>query len=112
MSVNLGWIKLHRKIFDNPKLWSDSDYMSIWILMLLLATHAERPALFKGYNIKLKPGQFITGRNFLSEKTKIHESKVQRILKYFEKSQQISQDTSNSNRLITIINWDFYQCTE
>ena len=43
-----GWIKMHRKILDNPIICKDSDYLSVWIYLLLNATHKEIPAIFKG----------------------------------------------------------------
>ena len=39
----------------------------------------------------------------------INKDKVQRILKSFENDKQITQQTSNKNRLISIINWNEYQ---
>ena len=42
-----GWIKIHRKILDNPIICKDSDYLSVWIYLLLNATHKEIPAVFK-----------------------------------------------------------------
>ena len=57
----------------------------------------------------MKPGQLITGRKVLSSELKIDENKVTRILKTFENEQQIEQQTSNKNRLITIVSWDVYQ---
>lgn len=62
-----------------------------------------------GEKITLKPGQLITGRKVLSSELKIDENKVTRILKTFENEQQIEQQTSNKNRLITIVSWDVYQ---
>ena len=65
--------------------------------------------MFKGKKIVLLPGQLITGRKSIAKKFKIDESKVQRILKTLENEQQIEQQTSSQNRLITIINWYQYQ---
>lgn len=107
-----GWIKVHRKILDNPLVFKDSDYAAVWIYLLLNATHTEYPVIFKGEKIILLPGQLITGRKVISEKLKISESKVQRILKWFESDLQIKQQTSNKNRMITIVNWDKYQNIE
>lgn len=107
-----GYIKLYRKLLDNPIICKDSDYMAVWVYLLLSATHKEYPALFKGKKIMLKPGQLITGRKSISMKLNITESKVQRILKSFESERQIEQQTSNRNRLITILNWIEYQQTE
>lgn len=107
-----GYIKLYRKLLDNPIICKDSDYMAVWVYLLLSATHKEYPALFKGKKIMLKPGQLITGRKSISMKLNITESKVQRILKSFESEQQIEQQASNRNRLITILNWSEYQGCE
>jgi len=43
-----GWIKLYRKILENPIATKDTDYFAVWIYLLLKATHKEIPALFKG----------------------------------------------------------------
>lgn len=107
-----GWVSLHRKMLDNPVVCKDSDYMAIWIYLLLNATHAEIPAMFKGQKIMLNPGQLITGRKAISDKLRVTESKVQRVLKCYESEQQIEQQTGNRNRLITIKNWDMYQMCE
>ena len=107
-----GWIKLHRKLLDNPIIIKDSDYLSVWIYILLNSTHKEYDTLFKGERITLQIGQLITGRKSISEKLKINESKVQRILKTLENEQQIEQQNGNKNRLITILSWDKYQQDE
>lgn len=108
-----GWIKLHRKLLDNPIIMKDSDHLAVWMYLLLNATHAEYPALFRGKRIMLKPGQLITGRKSIAESLKsVSESKVTRVLKLFESEHQIEQQTSNKNRLISIVNWDFYQASE
>lgn len=104
-----GWIKLHRKTLDNPVVCKDSDYLSVWIYLLLNATHQEYDTLFKGKRITLQKGQLITGIISISKKMKVNKDKVQRILKSFENDKQITQQTSNKNRLISIINWNEYQ---
>jgi uncharacterized phage protein (TIGR02220 family) len=99
-------------MLDNPIVCKDSEYLAVWTYILLNATHKEHPSVFKGNKIMLKPGQLITGRKTISEKFKISESKVQRILKLFESEQQIEQQNGNKNRLITILSWDDYQGAE
>ncbi len=106
--MNNGWIKLHRKLLDHP-LREDPETMWVWIVMLLLATHDEIKMDWCGETIKLKPGQFITSRKSLSEKTGVEESKVYRILKRLKSEQQIEQRPSNLSTLITITNWDKHQ---
>ena len=104
-----GWVCLYRKILENPIICKDSDYFAVWCYLLLSATHKKTSALFKGKKIILLPGQLITGRKSIAKKFKIDESKVQRILKTLENEQQIKQQTSSQNRLITIRNWYQYQ---
>ena len=107
-----GWIKLHRKTLDNPVVTKDGDYLAVWIYLLLNTTHKEYDVLFKGKRVTLKKGQLLTGRKTISEKLKIDENKVQRILKTLENEHQIEQQSSNKNRLITIVSWDKYQQDE
>ncbi|MCY9543806.1 hypothetical protein M5X02_24510, partial [Paenibacillus alvei] len=107
-----GWIKLHRKTLENPVVCKDSDYIAVWMYLLLNATHKEYQTMFSGERITLQPGQLITGRKTIAEKFNIHESKVQRILKSFEIEQQIEQQNSNKNRLISILSWSEYQGSE
>ena len=107
-----GWICLHRKILDNPIVSKDGDYLSIWIYLLLNATHKEIPALFKGKKIILKSGQLITGRKSMSKQLKISESKIYRVINEYKSEHQIEQQTSNQNSLITIVNWNKYQDNE
>lgn len=107
-----GWIKIHRQILENPIICKDSDYLAVWIYLLLNATHKEIPALFKGEKILLQPGQLITGRKSISEKLKISESKIYRVINEYKSEHQIEQQTSNKNSLITIVNWNKYQQKE
>ena len=109
MDSNNGWIKLHRKLLDNPVVMKDSDHLAVWIYLLLNASHTEYPVLFGRKKISLKAGQLITGRKSIASTLGISESKVRRILNLFESDQQIDRQRSNKNSLISILNWDKYQ---
>ena len=104
----LGWISLHRRLLDNPR-FKDPEWLSVWIYLLLNATHKKFPALFKGKRIDLQPGQLITGRLSIAKNTGVNESKVKRLLKQLKIEQQIDQQAGNQNSLITIVNWGWYQ---
>lgn len=104
-----GWIKLHRKLLDNPIIMKDNDHLAVWIYLLLNATHTEYDTLFKGKRTTLQPGQLITGIISIEKKLGINRSKVQRILKLFENEKQIEQQTTSQNRLISIVLWNEYQ---
>lgn len=107
-----GWIKMHRKMLDNPIVCKSSDHLSVWVYLLLNAAHEEYPALFQGEKIILKPGQLITGRKAIADFLGINESKVKRILTDFESDQQIDRQRSNKNSLISLINWNKYQSSD
>lgn len=107
-----GWIKLYRATLEDPIISKDSDYLAVWVLIYLEATHKEFKKIFKGKSILLQPGQLIIGRLQISTRLKVSESKVQRVLKCFESEHLIEQQTSNQNRLITILSWADDQLSE
>lgn len=106
-----GWIKLYRSI-ENKGWYRDSEYVHLWIHLLIKANHRGKEFLMNGEIVKLNPGQFVTGRKSLSAETSISESKIERILNLFESERQIEQQTNSRNRVITIVSWDTYQKSE
>lgn len=84
----------------------------LWTALLLLATHKERGTYLAGHAVKLRPGQFVTGRDKLAEHTGYHRSTIDRLLKKLEIEQQIEQQKTTKGRIITIVNWDIYQGDE
>ena len=107
--MNNGYIKLHRKILDNPLVMKSSDHFAIWMYLLLNAAHKKYDTLIGSERVTLNPGQLVTGRKKIAKDLKINESKVQRILKLFQNCQQIEQQTNNLCRVISILKWDDYQ---
>lgn len=103
---------MHRKILKNPVVMKDADHFSVWVYLLLNATRVVHNSIFDGKNIELKPGQLIIGRRRISADMKIHESKVQRILKCFESEHLFKQQTCSKSRLISILKWKDYQISE
>lgn len=107
--MNSGYIKIHRKILDNPVVMKDSDHLSVWIYLLLHATHKEMNVTFGGKKIILKPGQLITGARAIAKDLKLNKDKIQRILNEFKSDTQIDTQKNSKGRLITLLNWDLYQ---
>ena len=106
-----GWIKLHRKV-QQSAIWTDSCAVHLWVHLLLKANHEDNEVFMNSNIIEVKRGQLLTGRKKLSAETGINESKIQRLLKTFEKCHMIEQRTNNANRLISILNYDSYQVSE
>jgi len=103
-----GYIKLFRKLLDNP--WMQKPVVRVvWIELLLGAAYKPIQAKWKGEKILLRPGQLIITRAQLSINTGVQELNIYRTLKLLESEQQIEQQKSNRSTLITIVNWKDYQ---
>jgi hypothetical protein len=111
-----GWIKLHRKIQENP-IYSNPYMLKLWIHCLMKATHKEVEQLVGNQIIKLQPGQFVTGRDALAEEFNkgakpeqiVSARTLWRYMKNFEKWQMLSIKSTNKFSVITINNWHQYQ---
>lgn len=110
--IPVGYLKLHRKLRENPVVMKDAEHLAVWIWLLTEAVFAPTKVTFHGKQIMLQPGQLTTGRNRIASELRISESKVQRILKRFESEHQIEQQTDHQCRLITIVSWNEYQLSE
>lgn len=96
-----GWIKLNRKLLDNPIITKDAVHLAVWIYLLLNAEWQE--------GARLKPGQLITTRKKIAEQLNISESKVYRTLNELQTEQQIEQLSTSQGTVISIVNWNKYQ---
>jgi len=109
-----GWIKLHRELLDKP-IWlcSRIDQRIILITILLLANHKEKDWIFKGKRYVCQPGQLITSLPSLSETSGTSIQAVRTALKNFEEIHRfLTDESTNRNRLITVLNWELYQSRE
>jgi hypothetical protein len=111
MKEKQGWIKLSRKILDNP-IFTKGDYLKVWLFLLLTAQHEESSFIWNNKKQTLKCGQLLTGRKKIAQKTKVAESQIYKILKYLELEQQIEQQKTTKFTIITIVNWSKYQQKE
>lgn len=103
-----GYIKLWRKIRD-WLFFQKPLALALWVTLLCEANHKPIKKFFNGKKIMVKPGQLLTGRKYLAQLVGISEWSVEKYLKEFIAEQQIIQQTSTKNRLITILNWKRYQ---
>ena len=106
--ANLGYIYLYRKLKEKG-YYKKSQYIHLWIHLLLTANHTENNFLWNGKEQLLKKGQLITGRIQLEQETGIKQTTIERILDLLEKEGQIGQQKNNKFRVISILNWNKYQ---
>jgi DNA-binding MarR family transcriptional regulator len=100
--TTIGYIQFQREWLDRPWAKRDSEAIHVFLYLLCNAAFEPRPEIFAGKPITLQPGQLITGREKIAERTAVNASKVQRILKKLEEFGEIEQQTSNVSRLISI----------
>lgn len=103
-----GWIKLHRQLLES-KWGSNLEMLGFWTALLIMANH--KSAYTKDGTL-VNQGQLMTSRDSLSEAFNLSPSKIYRMLKMLCHSEQIEQQTSNKNTLITILKWQKYQGEE
>lgn len=103
-----GWIKLHRKLMDNP-IFDNPNLLRVWLWCLLKASHDHRQQMIGLQIVDLEPGQFVTGRFKGSDELKINPSTFYKYLKTLEKLKMINLKSNNKMTIVTIENWRKYQ---
>jgi hypothetical protein len=109
---SIGWIKLHRELMDKA-IWkcSTSEQKIILITLLLMANHEANQWVWQGKKYTVQPGQVITSLKSIADKAGpgISIKNVRTAIEKFEKHEFLTNKSTNKNRLITIVNWGFYQ---
>ena len=99
-----GWIQLHRK-FTEWEWFTDVNTTHLFTYCLLRANHKD--AKWRG--IDIKRGSFITSLDTLSKQTGLSVMQVRTAINKLEKTSEITSQSTNINRLITVTNYDLYQ---
>lgn len=101
----IGWIKIYRKLMD-WEWYTNSQTVHLFLHLILSANTQEK----KWQGITIGKGQLVTGRRTLSEATKIPVTSIHRILERLRSSGVIEIKTNNKGSIITICNYETYQC--
>ena len=121
--MNNGWIRLYRKIRDNP-MWKKKPFSKgqAWVDLLLRANHKEGKVIVGTELIEVLPGQIFTSEKHLSEDWGWSRHKVanflnalaglnrMQTLRKSSASCQIGTPKRTSKyTIITLTNWELYQ---
>ena len=106
-----GWIKLHRKILDNP-IFLKPDLYQLFSYCLLRANHNETKIIWNGKEVVLEKGSFITGRKVLALATGQTESAVYKRLDSLRKMGMTTQKSNNKFTIVKVLNYSVYQGEE
>ena len=108
-----SWIRLHRKIMDDPLYFAEPfTKMQAWIDLLLLANFADRVTFIRGNRVTIKRGQLAYSREWFSGRWRWSRGRVERFLLMLENDRKIVQQKSRLISIVTIVNYDFYQNSE
>ncbi len=107
-----GWLKLHRDLMDKP-IWKQStpEQKSILITLLMMADYEPNEWEWQGQTFATKPGQFVTSLEKIAQKAGrgISIQNVRTALVRFEKLEFLTNESTKTGRLISIVNWGLYQ---
>lgn len=110
--VNGGWVKLYREL-KSKSIWqlSSPPQKVVLITILLLANHEENNWEWNGEQYVCKPGQLITSLNSLVRECGegVTIRNVRTALDRFEKLGFLTNVSTKTGRLITVVNWEKYQ---
>ena len=107
-----GWIRLYRRIEDNPS-WLAEPFTrgQAWVDLLLMANHKPGHTRIRGIKVEVGRGQLASSEVVLANRWQWSRGKVRRFLSELEDEavQQIEQQKNNVTTLITIKNYGRYQ---
>jgi len=113
VTIEKGWIKLYRKLCENP-IWTAEKFSrgQAWVDLLLNANHADGYFMVRGNRVDIKRGQIGWSEVKMAARWKWSRTKVRNFLKLLEKEQQIKQQKIPVTSIITILNYEAYQGEE
>ena len=107
-----GFFKVYRKLWDKP-IWKQSTPIQKTILLTLLSmvNFAASEWEWQGQKFSVQPGQTITSLEHIAERCGkgVSIQNVRTALLRFEKLEFLTNASTKSGRLLTIVNWDLYQ---
>jgi len=107
-----GWVKLYRKILDDP-LWLDSTppQKVVMITLLVMANHEPKQWVWQGKKFEVQAGQMITSTESIRRKSGkgISTKNIRSALDKFQKYDFLAIKPAKTGTLITIANWAKYQ---
>lgn len=100
-----GWIKIHRKLLD----WQWYGVINVrltFLHLLIVANHKDNYV----YGNKVLRGQYLTSYDRLAKEVGITPMELRGALAKLESTGEINKQTTNKYTIITICNYDSYQC--
>lgn len=107
LSMNNGFITLHRKILD-WEWYDDLNVTRLFIHCLLRANHKDNN--WRG--IFIKRGSFLTSISTLSKETRLSTSQIRTAIKKLKSTDEIASQSQAQYSVITMLRYDHYQAND
>lgn len=113
MGGNCGWVKLHRKIIDNP-YWQSEPFSrgQAWVDLLLMANHKPGFVRKQGVRVSLSPGDIGMSETELATRWQWSRGKVRRFVDELEVDGMVERKNTETDRrkfVLSICNYSKYQ---
>lgn len=110
-----GWLKLHRELFEKA-IWKAStpEQKVILITILGMVNYKCNSWEWQGEKFDLKPGQVITSLESIQKEAGkgISIQNIRTSIKKFENYGFLTNKSTKTGRLITVVNWELYQSND
>lgn len=111
MSDDLGWVKLHRKIIDQP-WFTNSNAVQLFMFLLLSVNRSEHKKIFyKGKEYALKAGEFWTTNERIGMKTGLSPMAIRHGVMLLKATNTITSYSSSKGTVYGLSQWSKYQQT-
>jgi hypothetical protein len=108
MSSEGGYIKLYRRILENP-VFENPRTLQVFLWALCRANYTARTVRFGGENITLRAGQFIAGRFTGAEACHMPPSTFRNQLAFLHAAGMLDSKSDNRKTVFTVVNWARFQ---
>jgi uncharacterized phage protein (TIGR02220 family) len=107
-ALSQGYVKIFRKVLDNPNA-SNPYFLAVWSYLLLKATHKVFVMRIAGDDRELNPGDLVCSCRQIAKFFNIDKDTINRILITMEKASMIRRKMYARKTVITVSNWASYQ---
>ena len=106
-NTTTGWVKIDRRILE-WEWWDDRNTRDLFIYCLLRANHTAK----QWHGITIERGTFITSIESLAEGAGLTTRQTRTALEHLQLTGELTSETTNKWRVITICNYDKYQASD
>lgn len=96
---------------NNP-IWKKSNYVAVWIYLLLNANHEEKHLIWNNQKFCVEKGAFIGSIKQIADHFGLSTGTVSYILDYFISEKMIEKTSTMKFTYFKVLNWDKYQDVE